>query len=154
MNDVTEQRNQTFKDMMKSMEVLKTAFYIIYRVPSKGVNKISYELWIGKKIKYLHIWGYQVKARPHRPHERKLGSRIVSCYFVGYVKRSQNYKFYYLTSRSLFETRNSRFVEEVEFGKEENIRKVDFEEEFVNDIGQVLVPITIQETTSIIEDNA
>ncbi|RDY05104.1 hypothetical protein CR513_11099, partial [Mucuna pruriens] len=34
-----------------------------------------------------------------------------------------------------------------------NIRNVVFEEESVNDICQVLVPITIQETTSVIGDN-
>ncbi|RDX82941.1 hypothetical protein CR513_36185, partial [Mucuna pruriens] len=45
------------------------------------------------------------------------------------------------------------FFVEVEFRKEENIRNVVFEEEFVNDIGQVLVPITIQETTLVIGDN-
>ncbi|RDY09883.1 hypothetical protein CR513_05695, partial [Mucuna pruriens] len=43
-------------------------------------------------------------------------------------------------------------LEEVEFEKEENIRNV-FEEDSINDIGQVLVPITIQETTPIIGDN-
>ncbi|RDX76658.1 hypothetical protein CR513_43327, partial [Mucuna pruriens] len=55
--------------------------------------------------------------------------------------------------KSFFETGNARILEEVEFGKEENIRNVLFEEESVNDIGQVLVPITIQETTLIIGDN-
>ncbi|RDX80607.1 hypothetical protein CR513_38828, partial [Mucuna pruriens] len=45
--------------------------------------------------------------------------------------------------------RNARILEEVEFGKEENIRN----EESANDIGQVLVPITVQETTPVIGDN-
>ncbi|RDY04612.1 hypothetical protein CR513_11660, partial [Mucuna pruriens] len=40
---------------------------------------------------------------------------------------------------------NARFIEEVKFGKEENIRNVVFD--------QVLVPITFQETTLIIGDN-
>ncbi|RDX69083.1 hypothetical protein CR513_51850, partial [Mucuna pruriens] len=48
---------------------------------------------------------------------------------------------------------NAKILEEVEFEKEENIRNVVFEEESVNDIGQVLVPITIQETTPVIGDN-
>ncbi|RDX73271.1 hypothetical protein CR513_47145, partial [Mucuna pruriens] len=50
-------------------------------------------------------------------------------------------------------TRNVRILEDVEFGKEENIRNVVFEEEYVNDIGQVLVLITVQETTLVIGDN-
>ncbi|RDX85571.1 hypothetical protein CR513_33217, partial [Mucuna pruriens] len=53
----------------------------------------------------------------------------------------------------LFETGNARILEEFEFGKEENIRNVVFEEESVNDIGQVLMPITVQETTLVIGDN-
>ncbi|RDY12927.1 hypothetical protein CR513_02208, partial [Mucuna pruriens] len=48
---------------------------------------------------------------------------------------------------------NARILEEVEFGKEENIRNIIFEEESVNEIGQVLVPITVQEITPIIGDN-
>ncbi|RDX60266.1 hypothetical protein CR513_61604, partial [Mucuna pruriens] len=113
---------------------------------TKAVNKILYELWTGKKpsIKHLHIWGYPTEARPYRPHERKLDSRTVSCYFVGYVERSWGYKFYDPTSRILGE---------IEFEKEENIRNIVFEEEFVNNIGQVLVPITAQKTTPVIEDN-
>ncbi|RDY01687.1 hypothetical protein CR513_14954, partial [Mucuna pruriens] len=57
------------------------------------------------------------------------------------------------TSRSFFEMGNTIFLEEVEFEKKENIRNVVFEEESVNDIGQVLMPITIQETTPVIGDN-
>ncbi|RDX90409.1 hypothetical protein CR513_27721, partial [Mucuna pruriens] len=43
--------------------------------------------------------------------------------------------------------RNARFLEEVDFEKEENIRNVVFEKKFINDIGQVLIPITVEETT-------
>ena len=104
-------------------EALKTAVYILNRVPSKAVNKTPYELWTGKRpsIKHLHIWGCLAEARPYRPHERKLDSRTISCYFVGYAERSQGYKFYNPTLRSFLETGNARFLEEVEFGKEENI---------------------------------
>ena len=142
MNGVAERRNQTLKDMVRSMvshsslpeslwgEALKTAAYILNRVPSKAVNKTPYELWTGKKpsIKHLHIWGCPTEAWPYRPHERKLDSITISCYFFGYAECSRGYKFYDPTLRSIFETGNARFLEEVEFGKEENIRKVVFEE--------------------------
>ena len=82
-----------------------------------------------------------------------MDSRIISYYFVGYVECSQGYKFYNPTLRSFFETGNARFLEEVEFGKEENIRNVVFEEEIVIYSDQVLVPITVQDTTPVIEDN-
>ena len=61
-----------------------------------------------------------------RPHERKLDLRTISCYFVGYAECSRGYKFYDPTLRSIFEMGNARFLEEVEFGKKENIRKVIF----------------------------
>ena len=48
---------------------------------------------------------------------------------------------------------NKRFLEKVEFRKEENIRNVAFKEEPVIDNAQVLIPITVQETTLIIENN-
>ncbi|RDX76264.1 hypothetical protein CR513_43764, partial [Mucuna pruriens] len=115
------------------------------KVSTKAVNKTPYELWIGKKsnIKHLHIWGCPAEAWPYKPHERKLDSRIVSCYFVDYAKHSQRYKFYDPTSRSFLKMGNARILEEVEFGKEENMRNVVFEEEFVNDI----------EITPVIRDN-
>jgi len=84
MNGVVERRNQTLKDMVRSMishsslpeslwgEVLNTVVYIHNRVPSKTVNKTPYELWTGKRssIKHLHIWGCPVKALPYRPYEK------------------------------------------------------------------------------------
>ncbi|RDY12697.1 hypothetical protein CR513_02468, partial [Mucuna pruriens] len=112
-------------------EALKIVVYILNKVPTKAVNKTPNELWTSKKpsVKYLHIWGCPAEARSYRPHERKLDSRTISYYFVGYVGRSQGFKFYDPTSRSPFETGNVRFLEEVEFEKEDNIRNVVFEEE-------------------------
>ena len=66
-NGVAEKQNRTLKDMVKSMinhstlplwgEVVKTAVYILNRVPSKAVAKIPYELWTSKKpsIRHLHV---------------------------------------------------------------------------------------------------
>ena len=84
------------------------------KVPSKAVNKTPYELWTGKKpsIRHLHVWGCPAEARPYRPNERKLDSRTVSCYFVGYPERSKGYKFYDPSSRSFFETGNAKFIED------------------------------------------
>ncbi|XP_068657905.1 uncharacterized protein [Aristolochia californica] len=167
MNGVVELQNRTFKDMVRSMishsslpeslwgEALKTVVYILNRVPSKAIAKTPYELWTSKKssIRHLYIWGCPVEVRPYRPHERKLDSRMVSCYFVGYVERSRGYKFYDPTSRSFFETVNVRFHEDIEFGGEENIRNVVFEEKYVIDSDQVAIPIDVQDTVQALEDN-
>ncbi|CAL1397367.1 unnamed protein product [Linum trigynum] len=156
MNGVAERRNRTLKDMVRSMlshsslpellwgEALKTAAYILNRVPSKVVTKTPYELWTGKNpsIRHLHIWGCPAEARPYKPHEGKLDLKTVSCYFVGYPQYSRGYKFYNPTSRSFFETGNARFLEDIEFWGEGNIRNVVFEEEQVIDSDQVIIPIT------------
>ncbi|TYK28144.1 Retrovirus-related Pol polyprotein from transposon TNT 1-94 [Cucumis melo var. makuwa] len=115
-------------------EALKTATYILNRVPSKAVAKTPYKLWTGKKpsIMHLHIWGCPVEDRTYRPNERKLDPRTISCYFVRHSKHSRSLKFYDPTSKSFFETGNAKFLENVEFEGEDNIKKVVFEEELVS----------------------
>ncbi|RVW22637.1 Retrovirus-related Pol polyprotein from transposon TNT 1-94 [Vitis vinifera] len=145
-NGVAERRNRTLKDMVRSMishstlpeslwgEAIKTAVYILNRVPSKAVAKTPYELWTSKKpsIRLLHVWGCPAEARPYKPNEKKLDSRIVSCYFVGYSERSRGFKFYDPSTRSFFEMGNAKFIEDVELSGRELLRKVVFEEESVN----------------------
>ncbi|RVW88887.1 Retrovirus-related Pol polyprotein from transposon TNT 1-94 [Vitis vinifera] len=108
MNGVAERRNRTLKDMVRSMishstlpeklwgEALKTAAYILNRVPTKAAAKTPYELWTGRKpsLKHFHIWGCPAEARPYKPHEKKLDSKTVSSYFIGYAERSRGFKFY------------------------------------------------------------
>ncbi|RDY12339.1 hypothetical protein CR513_02896, partial [Mucuna pruriens] len=48
---------------------------------------------------------------------------------------------------------NARILKEFEFEEEENVSNVVFKEEYTNDIGQVFVPITVRETTPVIEGN-
>ena len=59
MNGIAERRNRTLQDMVRSMmaesslhirlwgEALKTAIYLLKRVPTKETIKTSYELWMG-----------------------------------------------------------------------------------------------------------
>ena len=56
----------------------------------------------------------------------------ISCYFVGYFEHSRGFKFYDPTSKSFFEIGNAKFLEDVEFEGEDNIKKVVFEEELVS----------------------
>nr|CAN61880.1 hypothetical protein VITISV_018026 [Vitis vinifera] len=131
-NGVVERRNRTLKDMVRSMishstlpeslwgEAIKTVVYILNRVPSKAIAKTPYELWTSKKpsIRHLHIWGCPAEARPYKPNEKKLDSKTVSCYFLGYSKRSRGFKFYDPSTRSFFETGNAKFIEDVELKHE------------------------------------
>ncbi|RVX00843.1 Retrovirus-related Pol polyprotein from transposon TNT 1-94 [Vitis vinifera] len=145
-NGVAERRNRTLKDMVRSMishstlseslwgKAIKTAVYILNRVPSKAVAQTPYELWTSKKpsIRHLHVWGCSVEARPYKPNEKKLDSKTVSYYFVGYSERPRGFKFYDPSTRFFFETSNAKFIEDVELSGREPLRKVVFEEESVS----------------------
>ena len=77
-------------------EALKIVMYILNRVPSKAVPKTPFELWIGRKpsLRHIHIWGFPAEARIYNPHEKKLDSRTIYGYFIGYPDKSKEYKFY------------------------------------------------------------
>ncbi|RDY12645.1 hypothetical protein CR513_02525, partial [Mucuna pruriens] len=161
IKDVVEGSSQQKKP--KKDDEFTYYFYKKSRHMKKHCPK--YVAWCVKKYKFLALvcskaehqtlahLDCPTKARPYRTHERKLNLGTVMCYIIGYVEHSRGYKFYDPTSRSLFEMKNVRFLEEVEFEKEDIIRNVFFEKESINDIGKVLVPITIQETTPVIKDN-
>lgn len=102
-NGVAERRNGTLMDMVRSMlsysnipmnlwsEALKTAVYVLNRVPSKSVPKTPFELWKGWKpsLRHLHTWGCPVEVRVYNPNMKKLDPRTVSGFFIGYVEMSK-----------------------------------------------------------------
>ena len=124
-------------------EALKTAAYILNRVPTKAAAKTPYELWTGRKpsLKHFHVWGCPAEARPYKPNEKKLDSRTVSSYFIGYSERSRGYKFYDPTLKTIFETGNATFFEDIEFGGKNKVRDFVLEEE------SVTIPEPIQTVT-------
>ncbi|RVW20742.1 Retrovirus-related Pol polyprotein from transposon TNT 1-94 [Vitis vinifera] len=140
-NGVAERQNRTLKDMSTKQSSSQT----------------PYELWTSKKpnIRHLHVWGCPIEARPYKPNEKKLDSRTVSCYCVGYSERSRGFKFYDSLTRSFFETGNAKFIEDVELSGREPSRKVVFEEESVNipiittGHGHIMFDDTIQNVQSI-----
>jgi len=142
-NDVSERRNQTLMDMVRSMlsnsslpvslwmYALKTTMYLLNRVPSKAVQKTPFELWTGRKpsLRHLHVWGCQAEIRIYNPHEKKLDARAISGYFIGYPKKSEGYMFYCPThSTRIVETGNARFIENGETSGSEASRNVEIKE--------------------------
>jgi len=96
------------------MYALKTAMYLLNRVPSKPVQKTPFEWWTRRKpsLRHLHVWGCQVEIRIYNPHEKKLDARTISGYFIGYPEKSKGYRFYCPThSTRIVETGNVRFIE-------------------------------------------
>jgi hypothetical protein len=41
------------------------------------------------------MWGCPAEAKVFNPNIEKLDSKIVSCHFIGYPKKSKGYRFYY-----------------------------------------------------------
>jgi transposase InsO family protein len=125
-NGVAERRNRTLMDMVRSMmcssglpkslwiEALKTAAYILNRVPTKTVLKTPFELFKGWKpsLRHVRVWGCPSEIRVYNPQEKKLDPRTISGYFVGYAERSKGYKFYCPSYHTRFvESRNAKFLE-------------------------------------------
>ena len=78
------------------MNALKTAMYLLNRVPSKAVQKNHFELWAGRKpsLRHLHVWGCPAELKIYNPHdEKKLDSRTTSGFFIGYPEKSKGYRF-------------------------------------------------------------
>ncbi|GJY75659.1 retrotransposon protein, putative, ty1-copia subclass [Tanacetum coccineum] len=97
-NEVSERRNRTLLDMVRSMMNLTTlpkSFWgyalefvlrILNMVPTKKVERTPYEIWHGKapKLSYLRVWG--CKALVKQDTSDKLDPRSIKCIFVGYPK--------------------------------------------------------------------
>ncbi|KAJ9558488.1 hypothetical protein OSB04_013102 [Centaurea solstitialis] len=109
MNGVSERRNRTLLDMVRTMmchsslpvsfwgHALETAAHILNRAPTKSVY---------------------VK----RPTSEKLKPKSDKCFFVGYPKTTVGYYFYNPEENKVFVARNGKFLEE-KFLSLENTRK-------------------------------
>jgi len=128
-NGVAERRNRTLMDMVRSMlshstvprslwmYALKTAMYLLNRVPSKAVERTPFELWTGRKpsLRHIHVWGCPAEVRLYNPHEKKLDFRTVSGFFIGYPEKSKGFRFYCPNhSTRIVESGNARFIENAE----------------------------------------
>ena len=161
-NDVSERRNRTLMDMVRSMlskstvhvsllmYVLKSAMYLLNRVPSKAVQKTPFELWTGRKpsLRHLHVWGCQAKVRIYNPQEKKLDARTIRGYFIGYPTKSNEYMFYYPTHNTrIIESGNARLIENGETSGSDTSQNLEIKEV------RVQVPLTSTSTSSIVVRN-
>jgi len=97
------------------MEALKTAIYILNRVPIKSVPKTPYELWTGREpsLSHFRVWGCPAEAKVFNPNIGKLDPKTVSCHFIGYPEKSKGYRFYCPDRHTKFvETRHAAFLED------------------------------------------
>ena len=106
-NGVSEHRNRTLLDMVRSMMsltdlplsfwgyALETATFTLNRAPSKSVKTTLYELWFSSKPKlsFLKVWSCDAYVKKF--HLDKLKPKSEKCVFVGYPKVTVGYSFYH-----------------------------------------------------------
>ena len=153
---VAERRNRTLMEMVRSMMshsslpismwmyALRTAMYLLNRVPSKAVSKTPFELWTGRKpsLRHLHVWGCPAEVRVYNPQEKKLDFRTISGYFIGYPEKSKGYRFYCPNhSTRIVESGNARFIENCDISGSDQMRNVSIQE--------VRVQISVPKTSTI-----
>ena len=110
-NGIMERRNHTLLDIVRCMlvnsslaeflwgEALKTATYILNKVPNKLVPKTPYEIWSQKKpsVRHFHVWGCKVEVKPYNLQSKKLDTKTISVYFIGYCLGTRGSRFYCLS---------------------------------------------------------
>ncbi|GJY40372.1 retrotransposon protein, putative, ty1-copia subclass [Tanacetum coccineum] len=124
-NGVSERRNRTLLDMVRSMMsqttlpksfwdyALETATRILNLVPTKKVEKTPYEVWHGQapKLSYLKVWGCEALVkRDTLTKPDKLEPKSTKCIFVGYPKETMGYSFYYPPENKVLVARNAEFL--------------------------------------------
>ena len=139
-NGVSERRNRTLLDMVRSMmsltdlplsfwgHALETAAFTLNRAPSKSVETTPYELWFGHKPKlsFLKVWGCDAYVKKLQPD--KLEPKAEKCVFIGYPKETIGYTFYHRSEGKVFVAKNGSFLEKEFLSKGVSSRKVELDE--------------------------
>ena len=164
LNGVSERRNRTLLDMVRSMMsqtvlpdslwgfALQSAALILNRSPTKSSDKTPYEAWKGMvpDLSFLRVWGCEayVKVRP----DDKLAPRSDKCYFVGYPKGSFGHYFYSPREHRVFVACKAVFLEKEFLEKRQSGRNFELsevqepqtdqvlEDEGPSELGSSLVP--------------
>ncbi|GJX10475.1 retrotransposon protein, putative, ty1-copia subclass [Tanacetum coccineum] len=139
-NGVSERRNPTLLDMVRSMMnlttlplsfwdyALESATCILNMVQTKKVDKTPYKLWYGKvpNLSYLKVWGCEALVKRDTPD--KLQQRSVKCIFIGYPKETMGYYFYFPPENKIVVARYAEFFEKNLITQEVSRRAVDHKE--------------------------
>ncbi|KAK8593576.1 hypothetical protein V6N12_045653 [Hibiscus sabdariffa] len=137
-NGVSERRNRTLLDMVRSMMshtdlptsfwgyALETAAFTLNRVPSKSVQKTPHEMWTGRRpnMSFMKIWG--CKAYVKHQMSTKLEPKSEKCTFVGYPKETKGYYFY--NENKVFVARTGVFLEKEFLTNSGKGRNIELEE--------------------------
>ncbi|GKB00938.1 retrotransposon protein, putative, ty1-copia subclass [Tanacetum coccineum] len=162
-NGVSERRNCTLLDMVRSMMnlttlplsfwdyALESATSILNMVPTKKVDKTPYELWYGKvpNLSYLKVWGCEALIKRDTPE--KLQQRSVNCIFIGYPKEAMSYYFYFPHGRAI----DLKEIQDEDTSPSEITRKIPMEVEEADEhsLGDLNEPTSYKATMLDSESN-
>ncbi|KAK8669364.1 hypothetical protein V6N13_106796 [Hibiscus sabdariffa] len=161
-NGVSERRNRTFLDMVRSMmshsdllisfwgHALETTAFTLNRVPSKSVQKTPYEIWTGKRpsMSFMKIWGCQAYVKHQM--STKLELKSYKCIFVGYPKETKGYFFFNPKEKKVYVARTGVFLEKEFLSSNRDCRNIELEEVQQQ---QVTEP-EVEQTSQIVEENS
>ncbi|KAK8669506.1 hypothetical protein V6N13_106934 [Hibiscus sabdariffa] len=161
-NEVSERRNRTLLDMVRSMMshtdlptsfwgyALETAAFTLNRVPSKSVQKTPHEMWTGRhpNMSFMRVWGCQAYVKHQM--STKLEHKSQKCTFVGYPKETKGYYFYNSKENKMFVARTGVFLEKEFLSNKGNDRNIELKEVQQQ---QVHEP-EVEETPQVVEGNS
>ncbi|XP_075515579.1 uncharacterized protein LOC142550225 [Primulina tabacum] len=139
-NGVSERRNRTLLDMVRSMlsfsklstsfwgYAIQTVIYLLNMVPSKSISKTPLELWNGRvpNLRHIRIWGCHAYVLKRKMDKMEPRSKL--CMFVGYPKGTRGSYFYSPQDKKVFVSTNATFLENKHIEESESKSKVFLEE--------------------------
>jgi hypothetical protein len=139
-NGMSERRNRTLLDMVRSMMsqtdlplsfwgyALETVVFTLNRVLSKSIERTPYEIWTRKHpgLSFLKVWGCEAYVKCLMLD--KLTPKSEKCFFVGYPRETKRYYFYNKAEGKVFFAHNGVFMEKEFLSKGVSRRKVKLEE--------------------------
>ncbi|KAK8975285.1 hypothetical protein V6N11_046782 [Hibiscus sabdariffa] len=157
-NGVSERRNRTLLDMVRSMMshadlptsfwgyALETAAFTLNRVPSKSVQKTPHEMWTGRhpNMSFMKIWG--CKGYVKHQISTKLEPKSEKCTFVGYPKETKGYYFY--NENKVFVARTGLFLEKEFLTNSGKRRSIE-----LNEVQQQVIEPEVEDISQAVEEN-
>jgi hypothetical protein len=128
-NGMSERRNRTFLDMVRSMMsqtdlplffwgyALEIAMFTLNRIPTKSIERTPYEIWTRKcpGLSFIKVWGCEAYVK--RLMSDKLTLKSDKYFFVGYPRETKGYYFYNNEEGKVFCSRNGVCLEKVFLSK-------------------------------------
>nr|GEZ29788.1 retrovirus-related Pol polyprotein from transposon TNT 1-94 [Tanacetum cinerariifolium] len=108
--------------------VLESGTRILNMVSTKQVDMTPYELWYKKvpNLSYLKVWRCEALVKRDTPE--KLQQRYVKCIFIGYLKETMGYYFYFPSENKIVVARYAEFFEKSLITQKVTGRAIDLEE--------------------------